>query len=52
MDDGIEPITPATTTAPCAGERQVADASLGLSHNLGGVPYLGIAAISILGLHG
>jgi len=24
--------------------------TLGLSHNLGGVPYLGIAAISILGL--
>ena len=35
-----------------AGERQVPNASLGLTHNLGGVPYLGIAAISILGLHG
>jgi acetyl-CoA C-acetyltransferase len=34
-----------------AGKRQVESASLGLSHNLGGVPYLGIAAISILGLH-
>lgn len=34
-----------------AGERQLKDVSLGLSHNLGGVPYLGIAAISILGLH-
>ena len=34
-----------------AGARQIPNASLGLSHNLGGVPYLGIAAISILGLH-
>ena len=32
-----------------AGERQLADVSLGLTHNLGGVPYQGIAAISILG---
>lgn len=35
-----------------AGERQLSNPSLGLTHNLGGVPYLGIAAISILGLHG
>jgi acetyl-CoA C-acetyltransferase len=34
-----------------AGERQLANPSFGLTHNLGGVPYLGIAAISILGLH-
>jgi acetyl-CoA C-acetyltransferase len=34
-----------------AGKRQLKNPSLGLSHNLGGVPYLGIAAISILGLH-
>jgi acetyl-CoA C-acetyltransferase len=33
-----------------AGKRQLANPSIGLSHNLGGVPYLGIAAISILGL--
>ncbi len=33
-----------------AGERQLANPSMGLTHNLGGVPYLGIAAISILGL--
>lgn len=32
-----------------AGERQLPDVNLGLTHNLGGVPYLGIAAISILG---
>jgi acetyl-CoA C-acetyltransferase len=32
-----------------AGPRQLADVSLGLTHNLGGVPYQGIAAISILG---
>ncbi len=32
-----------------AGERQLKDPSLGLTHNLGGVPYQGIAAISILG---
>lgn len=34
-----------------AGERQLPNPSLGLTHNLGGVPYLGIAAISILGLY-
>lgn len=34
-----------------AGARQLPDVSMGLSHNLGGVPYQGIAAISILGLH-
>lgn len=34
-----------------AGERQLGNPSIGLTHNLGGVPYLGIAAISILGLH-
>lgn len=34
-----------------AGERQLSDPSLGLTHNLGGVPYQGIAAITILGRH-
>nr|WP_295469303.1 acetyl-CoA acetyltransferase [Mesorhizobium sp.] len=34
-----------------AGKRQLDNPTMGLSHNLGGVPYLGIAAISILGLH-
>lgn len=34
-----------------AGARQLKNPSLGLTHNLGGVPYLGIAALSILGLH-
>lgn len=34
-----------------AGERQLSSPSFGLTHNLGGVPYLGIAALSILGLH-
>ncbi len=33
-----------------AGERQLANPSLGLTHNLGGVPYQGVAAIGILGL--
>lgn len=33
-----------------AGERQLVSPSLGLTHNLGGVPYMGVAAISILGL--
>lgn len=33
-----------------AGERQISNPTIGLTHNLGGVPYLGIAAISILGL--
>ena len=35
-----------------AGARQLPSPSIGLTHNLGGVPYQGIAAISILGLHG
>ena len=34
-----------------AGERQLRNPSLGLTHNLGGVPYQGIAAVSVLGLH-
>jgi acetyl-CoA C-acetyltransferase len=34
-----------------AGERQLKDVSLGLTHNLGGVPYLGVAAVCVLGLH-
>ncbi|MEN2977788.1 acetyl-CoA acetyltransferase (plasmid) [Tistrella bauzanensis] len=34
-----------------AGPRQLSAPAFGLSHNLGGVPYQGIAAISILGLH-
>jgi acetyl-CoA C-acetyltransferase len=34
-----------------AGARQLKSPSIGLTHNLGGVPYLGIAGISILGLH-
>jgi acetyl-CoA C-acetyltransferase len=33
-----------------AGKRQLETPSIGLTHNLGGVPYLGVAAISILGL--
>lgn len=32
-----------------AGERQIKDARLGLAHNLGGVPYNGVAAVSIIG---
>lgn len=35
-----------------AGQRQLKTPSIGLTHNLGGVPYLGVAAISILGLLG
>ncbi|MEJ7926209.1 acetyl-CoA acetyltransferase [Sphingobium sp. AN641] len=34
-----------------AGERQLSSPSMGLTHNLGGVPYQGIACISILGLN-
>lgn len=34
-----------------AGARQLPNPTIGLTHNLGGVPYLGVAAISILGLH-
>lgn len=35
-----------------AGPRQLRNPQLGLSHNLGGVPYNGICAISIVGLEG
>ncbi|MGH8516831.1 MAG: acetyl-CoA acetyltransferase [Panacagrimonas sp.] len=35
-----------------AGPRQLKDPKLGLSHNLGGVPYNGVCAISIVGLEG
>lgn len=33
-----------------AGERQLPNVNMGLTHNLGGVPYLGVVAVSILGL--
>ncbi len=33
-----------------AGARQIASPSIGLAHNLGGMPYLGISAVSIFGL--
>lgn len=35
-----------------AGARQLKNPRLGLSHNLGGVPYNGVCAISIVGLEG
>ncbi|SEP86816.1 acetyl-CoA C-acetyltransferase [Solimonas aquatica] len=35
-----------------AGSRQLKNPTLGLSHNLGGVPYNGVCAISIVGLAG
>ncbi|MFT4918807.1 MAG: acetyl-CoA C-acetyltransferase [Zhongshania aliphaticivorans] len=35
-----------------AGDRQLPNPKLGLSHNLGGVPYNGVCAISIVGLEG
>jgi acetyl-CoA C-acetyltransferase len=33
-----------------AGGRQVAGASLGLTHNLGGIPNRNVASVSVLGL--
>jgi acetyl-CoA C-acetyltransferase len=33
-----------------AGKRQLREPSIGLTHNLGGVPYLGVAAVTVLGL--
>ena len=35
-----------------AGARQLKNPQLGLSHNLGGVPYNGVCSISIVGLEG
>lgn len=35
-----------------AGDRQLKDPQMGLSHNLGGVPFNGVCAISIVGLEG
>jgi acetyl-CoA C-acetyltransferase len=35
-----------------AGQRQLADPVFGLTHNLGGVPYWGVAAVALFGLHG
>ncbi len=35
-----------------AGERQLPDPRLGLTHNLGGIPIRNVAAISVIGLHG
>lgn len=33
-----------------AGDRQLPSPSLGLTHNLGGMPYLGVSAVCLLGL--
>jgi acetyl-CoA C-acetyltransferase len=35
-----------------AGERQAGAPSIGLTHNLGGIPNRNVASVSILGLHG
>lgn len=35
-----------------AGARQLKNVRLGLSHNLGGVPFNGVAAVTIVGRHG
>ncbi len=35
-----------------AGERQLASPSIGLTHNLGGIPNRNVASIAIVGLHG
>jgi acetyl-CoA C-acetyltransferase len=34
-----------------AGPRQLKSPSIGLTHNLGGVPYLGVAAVALFGLY-
>ncbi|MCX7054985.1 MAG: acetyl-CoA acetyltransferase, partial [Proteobacteria bacterium] len=34
-----------------AGERQLATPSIGLTHNLGGIPNRNVASVSVLGLH-
>jgi acetyl-CoA C-acetyltransferase len=34
-----------------AGQRQLASPSLGLTHNLGGIPNRNVASVSVLGLH-
>lgn len=34
-----------------AGERQLASPSLGITHNLGGIPNRNVASVSVLGLH-
>jgi acetyl-CoA C-acetyltransferase len=34
-----------------AGNRQLRSPAYGLSHNLGGVPWNSVCAVSILGLH-
>jgi acetyl-CoA C-acetyltransferase len=34
-----------------AGERQLASPSIGLTHNLGGIPNRNVASVSVLGLH-
>jgi acetyl-CoA C-acetyltransferase len=35
-----------------AGERQISDPRYGLTHNLGGMPYMNISCIAIVGRHG
>lgn len=35
-----------------AGERQLASPSIGLTHNLGGIPNRNVASVAVVGLHG
>jgi acetyl-CoA C-acetyltransferase len=35
-----------------AGERQIADPRYGLTHNLGGMPYMNVSSITIVGHYG
>jgi len=35
-----------------AGERQLADPQYGLTHNLGGMPYMNVSSVTIVGRHG
>ena len=34
-----------------AGERQLDDPKLGLTHNLGGFPHMNVSSVSIIGRH-
>jgi acetyl-CoA C-acetyltransferase len=35
-----------------AGERQLPNPRYGLTHNLGGMPYMNISSVTIVGRHG
>ena len=47
-----EPLTLEPLQAPLQGERQLEDPKIGLTHNLGGMPFMSVVSVAIVGKYG